>query len=264
MIKKRKSPRNYNRVEPYFHNFEHSPEGLNHCHSDGNYPYTIKHLGGKHVISASIARGHGRGGQPQWFRFTRELGGGYDMASGERIDGPTSVKSKKKKNVRIREIDPMEGVLGQRSKPKKVDPLANLPWRMFTIYASGRCKACGQTYPELFTIAKNWERAQENAKKKRGLCAMDMMRVFIRFPRYRIATNDGGLPNPISPFRMFGFDVPKHLDACGRSIASLFVISVDKDDARKRLGKYGQCATCMCELLSLDRYIIQTTDGGAP
>jgi len=86
MIKKRKSPRNYNRVEPYFHNFEHSPEGLNHCHSDGKNPYRIKHHNRKHVISGNIATGHGRGNKPQKFRFTKRLGDGWDLSSGVKID----------------------------------------------------------------------------------------------------------------------------------------------------------------------------------
>lgn len=81
-------PRKYTGVMQYFHNFEHDPEGLNHCHSIGEYPYTIEHKDGKHIISAPIARGHGRGCKPQWFRFTERTNGGYDMASGKRIDKP--------------------------------------------------------------------------------------------------------------------------------------------------------------------------------
>ncbi len=80
--------RRYTGVLQFFHNFEHDPQGLNHCSSSGKYPYTIRHLNSKHVISARIARGHGRGGKPQWFRFTRRLGGGYDMASSVRTGSP--------------------------------------------------------------------------------------------------------------------------------------------------------------------------------
>ena len=83
----RRRPRKYTGVLQFFHNFEHDPKGLNHCHSDGNHPYRIRHVGGKHVISHPMARGHGRGGKPQWFKFTRRLTGGYDMASGLKIDG---------------------------------------------------------------------------------------------------------------------------------------------------------------------------------
>ena len=80
--------RKYTGVLQYFHNFEHDPTGRSHCHSNGNYPYTIRHYNGKHIISSRIVRGHGRGGKPQWFRFTRRLGGGYDMTSGVKISAP--------------------------------------------------------------------------------------------------------------------------------------------------------------------------------
>ena len=80
--------RKYTGTLQYFHNFEHDPEGLNHCHSDGDHPYTVKHENGKHIISHSVVRGHGRGGKPQWFEFTERLGDGYDMASAKRIDAP--------------------------------------------------------------------------------------------------------------------------------------------------------------------------------
>lgn len=72
----------------YFHNYEHDKNGRNHCSSNGDHPYTIRHYKGKHVISGSIVRGHGRGGKPQWFSFKKRLGGGYDMASGVKIDRP--------------------------------------------------------------------------------------------------------------------------------------------------------------------------------
>ena len=80
--------RKYTGVLQYFHNFEHDPTGRNHCHSSGNYPYTIRHSNGKHIISNSIAQGHGRGCKPQWFKFTKRLDGGYDMASGRKVDSP--------------------------------------------------------------------------------------------------------------------------------------------------------------------------------
>lgn len=80
-----KSPRKYTGVMQYFHNYEHDPRGLNHCRSAGNYPYEIEHVNGRHKISARIAIGHGRGGKPQKFRFTRKLGSGWDMASGVKI-----------------------------------------------------------------------------------------------------------------------------------------------------------------------------------
>lgn len=83
-----KRPRKYTGVMQFFHNFEHDPSGLNHCHSNGDYPYEIQHKDGKHVISHSIARGHGRGCKPQWFKFPVRCDGGFDMASATRIDGP--------------------------------------------------------------------------------------------------------------------------------------------------------------------------------
>ncbi len=95
MVDKQKRRRKYTGVMQYFHNFEHDPKGLNHCHSDGNYPYTIEHNGGKHIISASIAIGHGKGGKPQCFQFTKHESGGYDMASGIKIAKPITVKPKK-------------------------------------------------------------------------------------------------------------------------------------------------------------------------
>ena len=80
--------RKYTGVLQFFHNFEHDPEGLNHCQSDGDHPYTIKHKNGKHIISHPVVRGHGRGRKPQWFEFTVRLGDGDDMASARRIDAP--------------------------------------------------------------------------------------------------------------------------------------------------------------------------------
>ncbi len=85
---KRRSPRKYDRIEQFFHNFEHDPKGLNHCHSAGNHPYQVHHFGGKHVITGKVARGHGRGCKPQWFRFTRRLSDGWDLASGVKIEQP--------------------------------------------------------------------------------------------------------------------------------------------------------------------------------
>jgi len=80
--------RKYTGIFQYFHNFEHDPTGRNHCHSDGNYPYRIEHENGKHIISSRIACGHGRGCRPQWFKFTKRLGKGYDMSSGVKIERP--------------------------------------------------------------------------------------------------------------------------------------------------------------------------------
>jgi len=82
---KRKRPRKYTDVLQHFHNHEHDPQGRNHCKSNGQYTYVIQHVNGKHKISAKVAIGHGRGGKPQMFLFTKRLGDGYDMASGAKI-----------------------------------------------------------------------------------------------------------------------------------------------------------------------------------
>lgn len=97
--------RKYTGVLQFFHNFEHDSKGLNHCHSDGDHPYTIKHKKGKHIISNNIARGHGRADKPQWFEFTVRRGDGYDMASFKLIDAPPvqkqSAKPLKRKPIRV-------------------------------------------------------------------------------------------------------------------------------------------------------------------
>ena len=86
-----KKPRTYTGVLQFFHNFEHSPAGTNHCHSAGKYPYTIKHSGGRHVISNPVARGHGKGNKEQWWKFPKKMNGGYDMGSGIRIVKPKDI-----------------------------------------------------------------------------------------------------------------------------------------------------------------------------
>ena len=104
MKEQRKRQRKYTGTMQFFHNFEHDSEGLNHCHSAGNYPYTIEHKDGKHIISAKIAEGHGTACKPQWFKFSVRCNGGYDMAFGVRIDGPPAKKSKgltRRKPIRI-------------------------------------------------------------------------------------------------------------------------------------------------------------------
>jgi len=77
--------RKYTGVSQYFHNYEHDPTGRNHCKSSGQHPYTIKHVNGRHVISNAIATGHGLGGKPQVFKFTKRVPGGYDMTSGKKV-----------------------------------------------------------------------------------------------------------------------------------------------------------------------------------
>ena len=84
----RRQPRRYNGVVQLFHNSEHDPRGLNHCTSNGQMPYRIEHVNGKHKITAKVAVGHGRAGKPQTFCFTRRMGNGWDLASGKRITRP--------------------------------------------------------------------------------------------------------------------------------------------------------------------------------
>jgi len=86
---KRKRPRKYIGASQHFHNFEHSKEGRTHCTGPISNPYKIEHANGKHKISHQFAKGHGRGGKTQWFRFTKELDDGYDMSSGVKVNQPT-------------------------------------------------------------------------------------------------------------------------------------------------------------------------------
>ena len=80
--------RKYTGVGQFFHNHEHSPEGRTHCTGPLSNPYRIEHVAGKHKISHPYAKGHGRGGVSQWFRFPEKLGDGYDLSSGIRIAKP--------------------------------------------------------------------------------------------------------------------------------------------------------------------------------
>jgi len=78
--------RDYDLVWPYFHNFEHDEDGLNHCTGPESNPYRITHSGEKHKINLPVARGHGRDKVPTWFKFTKKLDGGWELESGEKID----------------------------------------------------------------------------------------------------------------------------------------------------------------------------------
>ena len=52
------------------------------------------------MITHRFAKGHGKGGKPQWFKFSRKLDKGYDLASGVKVDGPPKgflIKSKRRK-----------------------------------------------------------------------------------------------------------------------------------------------------------------------
>ena len=84
----RKRPRRYTGVVQLFHNAEHDPRCLNHCKSDGQLPYRIEHVNGKHKITAKVAVGHGQAGKPQTFCFTSRVGNGWNLSSGKRIARP--------------------------------------------------------------------------------------------------------------------------------------------------------------------------------
>lgn len=77
--------RNYDLVWPYFHNFEHDPDGLNHCTGPESLPYVIVHVGNKHKINFQVAKGHGRE-ETQWFKFPKKLNDGWELESGIKID----------------------------------------------------------------------------------------------------------------------------------------------------------------------------------
>lgn len=92
----KESERSYTGPLQYFHNFEHDPEGRTHCVGPESNSYVIIHENGKHVINTEYARGHGKGNEPQWFRFTNKVGNGYDLASGVLVDVSRIPESGKK------------------------------------------------------------------------------------------------------------------------------------------------------------------------
>ncbi|MFA5346528.1 MAG: hypothetical protein WC294_00155 [Methanoregula sp.] len=98
--------RKYVLVSQYFHNYEHDPEGRNHCIGAESNPYVIIHKDGKHIINTEYARGHGRGGHPQWFKFMEKHGDGYDLSSGVKVDvGDVTEKGRKPKSTAQEEFD---------------------------------------------------------------------------------------------------------------------------------------------------------------
>jgi len=101
------SKRKYSGVLQYFHNYEHDSEGRTHCSGPDSNPYRIGHLGGKHIISHRYAVGHGKKCKRQWFKFTRRLGFGYDMASGIKVSEPdNSLKTEKRDLTEVYETIP--------------------------------------------------------------------------------------------------------------------------------------------------------------
>lgn len=85
-LRNHKKMRKYTGPMQFFHNFEHDPKGRTHCKGPPSNPYIIAHEKGKHKITLRYARGHGRGAKPQWFKFTKRLGNGYDLASGVPVE----------------------------------------------------------------------------------------------------------------------------------------------------------------------------------
>ena len=98
----KKSKRTYKGPSQFFHNYEHDPEGRKHCTGPASHPYRIVHEDRKHRITHKFAKGHGKGGKTQWFKFTKRLGIGYDLASGIKVAGPPPGFLKKKKEGKIK------------------------------------------------------------------------------------------------------------------------------------------------------------------
>ena len=80
------SKRKYTGITQYFHNYEHDPEGLTHCRGPKSNPYRIVHYKKGHTINVEYAKGHGIGCVPQWFKFTKRLGSGWDLVSGIEVE----------------------------------------------------------------------------------------------------------------------------------------------------------------------------------
>lgn len=85
-----KKARKYTGVTQFFHNYEHSPEGLTHCKGPPSNPYRITHVRGKHKITHQYAKGHGKGNKPQWFKFLVPFRSGFDLSSGTEVSGKGS------------------------------------------------------------------------------------------------------------------------------------------------------------------------------
>jgi hypothetical protein len=182
-------------------------------------------------------------------------------------------------NPKVQAID-FSPLLARPKEPRKEDPLKDYPWRMFLEFKKHKCRGCGQAREEFFIVSKSRERADKLFKGNKGLCGYCMAKI-LTFPRERICTVTGGEPNPsssyipekekpraarmFSPYRLFGFKTEKPPKAAVHVNESIFfVIAENPKEAQSKLDKYGQCAHCICETLTLDRYCIETIDGGAP
>ena len=98
------SKRKYTGPLQYFHNYEHDEEGRTHCLGPKSNPYVIAHKDGKHLINAPIAKGHGKGGEPKWFKF-KKAAGGFDLSTGKVIPVEEVNKSQKKAVVKNKLFD---------------------------------------------------------------------------------------------------------------------------------------------------------------
>lgn len=82
-------------IEYHFHNFATHPieedpnntPGYSHCVGNSkNKRYLITHINGKHGINQEYARGHGKGKEPIWFKFTKKINEDlYDLSSGKEV-----------------------------------------------------------------------------------------------------------------------------------------------------------------------------------
>lgn len=244
-------------------------------------PYlTCPHCGRR--VQKLFTLAHDDGGREAHIRFSEnkpdEVMCGYDTAT--LLADTDAIVLGKIKNLRMNPaFKPMTFAPPKFTAPKvKVDPEAHLPWRMFSEYASHICKRCGGKRPATFVVAKSRASADKVFEKGNGLCPTCMCRVLLA-PRERIRMLDEGLPNPpvtrgtertkplgiASPYRLFGFTAKKPRKCgCGKERWQYYVIATDIQTAQKRVDRYGMCALCMCELLCLDRYAIETADGGPP
>lgn len=98
------SDRQYTGPSQYFHNYEHDKEGRTHCLGPKSNPYVIVHDKGKHVINTPVAKGHGKTGNTQWFKFDKKIPGkGFDLASGKPIE-PEEVTQKMKRPAIVNKL----------------------------------------------------------------------------------------------------------------------------------------------------------------
>ena len=93
----KRSERKYAGVSQYFHNYEHSPEGLTHCRGPALNPYRIVHHKGENIINTEYAKGHGKNKETQWFKFGKRVGPGWSLASGVMVESKDVPKKGKTK-----------------------------------------------------------------------------------------------------------------------------------------------------------------------